>query len=685
MSAPLMLRVVTYLLVCDGIAALVFAGLIGPMGAGLVVLAMLGSWWLERAREQGAVRPAVAWGLVAVAAVALAVDLAYLAQTPLDGMVHVLLFLILGRLFMRRALRDLRDAGYLSFFLLVATSSVTFDAGFFFIFGAFLLLGTWMLMLHHVIAESERAAGGPSLAPEIWLGGRNPLFRVSLLGAAVTFAIAGALFFVIPRVGQATLPLRGQLSRMVTGFSDRVDLGTFGEIETDKTVVMRVYVPDDGVDPMLLPLFQWRGIVFDRFDGRRWEVGSAERVQVRRNAVGQFVLGAPRGPGAILKQDVYLDPIIGTDVVFAAPRLLRLDLSGVAPNVDDMGGISVANPNARLHYRAESQIDVAPGVGAERQRDLVPLTADERRRYLQLPPLPARVAGLAREVGAGSGDAYQTAHRLNLYLSTRYRYTLAKPQSGINPVEEFLFVHRSGNCEYFAATLAVLLRALDIPSRVVGGFQRGDWNPYGRYFMVRLSDAHAWVEAYVEGLGWVTFDPSPRVAAETPGWLSPLALYLDSTRMRWYRYVINWSLNDQRHVTSAVQRGARDLRSLVDWPGRWPGRFWLIGPGVLAAGALLALLIRRRGAAGSGSEVAARPPQFYRRALRLLARRGWAPEPAETARQFWTRVSAGAPGAAEPLARITGQYERARFGATALSAAEVDELETCLARLRSLR
>ena len=59
----------------------------------------------------------------------------------------------------------------------------------------------------------------------------------------------------------------------------------------------------------------------------------------------------------------------------------------------------------------------------------------------------------------------------------------------------------SGNCEYFAAAMAVMLRSLDVPARVVGGFQRGEWNPYGRYFMVRLSDAHAWVEAYVEGRG----------------------------------------------------------------------------------------------------------------------------------------------------------------------------------------
>ena len=134
MPPALGLRLVTYLLVCNGVASLLLAGLIGPLGAGLVVLAMLASWWLERARERGVVRAWMARALIGTAAVAIAMDLVYLASTALDGMVHLLLFLILARLFMRRSLRDLRDAGFLSFFLLVATSSVTFSVGFVLVF-----------------------------------------------------------------------------------------------------------------------------------------------------------------------------------------------------------------------------------------------------------------------------------------------------------------------------------------------------------------------------------------------------------------------------------------------------------------------------------------------------------------------------------------------------------------------
>ena len=82
---------------------------------------------------------------------------------------------------------------------------------------------------------------------------------------------------------------------MVTGFSDRVELGAFGEIETDQTVVMRVYVTDTTEDPALLPNLRWRGIVFDRFDGRTWAVGRSDRAPVKRWPNGRFVLAAPAG------------------------------------------------------------------------------------------------------------------------------------------------------------------------------------------------------------------------------------------------------------------------------------------------------------------------------------------------------------------------------------------------------
>jgi protein-glutamine gamma-glutamyltransferase len=682
MPALLALRLVTYLMVCTGVAALYLANLIGAAGAALVVVAILVSWGHEQARERGAVRPALGRTLAATAAVAIAVDLFYLAYSLLDGMVHLLLFLILLRLFARRGLRDLRDAGLLSFFMLVAAASTNFSLSFLFVFITFLLLGTWMLILNHVVTELD-LAGRPgdvtTTSRRVFF--RGPLTQVSLVAAAVTFSLAAGLFFVIPRVGQAALPLRASIGRMVTGFSDRVDLGSFGDIESDRSVIMRVYLADEWADPATLPGLRWRGVAFDRFDGRTWSSGVAPRRYLHRTVAGDFGLGLPRGTGPVIRQEVYLEPI-GSDAVFAAPRALRIEMRAATLVVDDMDGLSTASPSARLHYVVESEMD-GPDRRLDARRRLSPaLTAAERDRYLQLPPQPPEIARLAREVTGGARDAEAAANRVSAHLSANYRYTLAlKRQSELAPVEEFLFVRRSGNCEYFAAAMVVMLRSVGVPSRMVAGFQQGEWNPYGRYFMVRLSDAHAWVEVYLEGRGWVAFDPSPRgeaAAEEIPGRMS---LYFDAARMRWYRYVVNWSLRDQVQLAASVHRQAADARVALAWP-----RDWRVSPGMAAGGGIAVALVllwwlRRYGRLLPRTGPAARIPVFYERALRLMARRGLAPDAAETARQFASRVGEDAPDRAAAFDRLTGYYERARFGDVALSEAERQDVTRALAAL----
>jgi hypothetical protein len=682
MPALLVLRLVTYLMVGTGVAALYGAGLIGPLGAALVVLAILVGWGHEQARERGAVRPLLGWSLVATAAVAVTVDLFYLAYSLLDGMVHLLLFLILLRLFVRRGLKDLRDAGLLSFFMLVAAAAISANPSFLFVFVLFLLLGTAMLMLNHVVTELEQAGqrgAAGTAARRVFF--RGPLTRVSLVAAAITFSLAGGLFFIIPRVGQAALPLRAQVGRMVTGFSDRVDLGSFGDIESDHTVVMRVYLTDERIDPARLPILRWRGVAFDHFDGVTWSGMSAPRRFIRRGAAGDFGVGSRAAAGPVLRQEIYLEPI-GTDALFGAPRVIRMELRAPALVVDDMGGLSTSHAPSRLHYFVESEVE-SPD---RRARPGPPLSAAERMRYLQLPALSAEITRLAREVRADAPDAQTAARRISDHLSTHYRYTLAlKRQTDRTPLEEFLFVRRSGNCEYFAAAMAVMLRSEGIPSRVVAGFQQGEWNPYGRYFMVRLSDAHSWVEAYVEGRGWMTFDPSPRGEPTLETMPGLVSLYLDAARMRWYRYVVNWSLGDQVQLAQTVHRQATDFRLGFSLPRQWWSRSTLlVGAGVAGLG-LLVWLGRRSGPARGRGGAGASMPAFYGRALRLLARRGLFPGASETARQFATRVEAAAPEGAEAFARITEHYERTRFGRAALTETDQQDVTRALAALRARR
>jgi transglutaminase-like putative cysteine protease len=677
LTAAFALTLTVYVLVADGLAALFLGGLLGVSGVIVVGAAAAGSWWQEPLRRRFGRVPRLGLVVIALAAGGLGVEIVTLAPTMLDAFTQLLVFLLLVKLYTRRTPRDARDIAFLAFFTLVAVSPATTSVVFLALFVAFLTAGIGLLMLRHLLTEAERAAPAPGPRP---LGVGGDFVRLMLAASAATVVITGALFLIIPRVGQAALPLRPQLSRMVSGFSERVELGAFGEIELDATVIMRVHLTEwrgGAGDPQTLPSLRWRGIALDAFDGDAWTVShSALRLTLRRAPPVAFPVHQYYG-GPVLTQEIYLEPI-GSEMIFGAARVLRLTTRSDLVTLDDLGNIAVPAPSARLSYTVESE----PEVGDPRRANL----ADARQppdprwlaRYTQLPPLAPRIAALAREITAGSADHWEAATRLSAWLGRELRYTRVLGRStSLPPLEEFLFVQRAGNCEYFAAALAVMLRSLGIPARVVNGFQRGEWNPYGGYFMVRLRDAHSWTEVFVDGAGWISLDPSPRAVAEPAAVAARATLWLDALRLSWYRYVVSWSLHDQLAAADTVRRAtwtwsAAAVR-LPDWRA-WPRA----APAALVIATALLLLARRRRVAVGGG--AAAVPGFYARALRALARRGLTPGVGETAREFSRRAEAAA---AAPLARLTAAYERVRFGGVALTAAEAADVDACLARLEA--
>lgn len=673
MSVALAFKTSTYLLVLDGLAAVIMGGFVSPTVGALAFLVVAGSWWSERLQSVIARIPTLWRLLVLGGAVFIALDLVYLAESLLDGFVHLLLLLVCYKLCHRRSPQDTRDLLVLAFFMLVAASALTVSMGFLVILIVFLVVGTLTFVLYHLTSEIARyrtalRSASVALTPS--------LLTMSGAAAGLTLAFTVALFFVIPRIGQAMIPLTGKTGPAVTGFSNHVKLGTFGSIQTDPAVVMRVRFLDGPPDAEALAGLRWRGKAFDYFTGQEWLVKDPDRKPLPRGLAGQFVLAPPRG-GRILIQEIYLEPI-GTDVLFAAPRLLSVALPAGIAAADALDSVAFSFRNVRLRYVALSEPETPRKPGA-RGPSFIP---DEiLDRYLQLPPLPPRVAALAREVTRESRGPYQAALALTAHLRRSLRYSLdLRRETALPPVEEFLFVTRQGNCEYFATSLTVLLRSLGIPARMVTGFQRGEWNPYGQYLLVRQRDAHAWVEAYFAGQGWLTLDPSPRAEFDAAFLTSQFAYYLDALRMRWYRYIVNWSLTDQIAVAAAVRDHALDWRRAAlrfglpaDW-GTWAR--WLFGVG--AGGGVLFLaarLWRRIGQTGRPrSAPAGRALRAYDRMLRHLARHGLIPEPPETAREFAVRAGRADPGVDLPVREITGAYERVRFGGGTVGAQEEKRL-----------
>jgi hypothetical protein len=264
-------------------------------------------------------------------------------------------------------------------------------------------------------------------------------------------------------------------------------------------------------------------------------------------------------------------------------------------------------------------------------------------------------------------------------------------------VAYFLFERKAGHCEYFASSMALMLRTLGIPARVVNGFRGGEFNSVTDSYIVRGRDAHSWVEAYFPRYGWITFDPTPPGAVATGTW-NRAGLYVDALREFWREWVINYDFAHQLSLSNDVavrsrrwvdgarlwtrQRYAALLqraRRVQAQAERSPGR---IGGMALGGMALLVLLLNlgwlrqmvrvRRLVRNPASAPQAAASIWYGRMLRSLGRRGWRKLPEHTPKEFVGTI--GDPKLRGPVEAFTDHYERARFGNSAQDAQALPEI-----------
>jgi transglutaminase-like putative cysteine protease len=222
----------------------------------------------------------------------------------------------------------------------------------------------------------------------------------------------------------------------------------------------------------------------------------------------------------------------------------------------------------------------------------------ERKRYLQLPDMPARIGDLAREWTRNATTTMEKAKAVESELRKGYRYDLNSPSPGDpNPLDHFLFESRRGHCEFYSTAMAVLLRHVGVPTRNVTGFGGGSYNKFGRFYSVRQGDAHSWVEVFVDDVGWVTFDPTPPADAlprsQIVGAWAYVRDLLEATSQRWDRHVVNYDLNQQVSMWNRFTNRYR--RSTPRISGSWSSPRTLVVVGaVVALGALGGWYVMRR-------------------------------------------------------------------------------------------
>ena len=380
----------------------------------------------------------------------------------------------------------------------------------------------------------------------------------------------------------------------------------------------------------------------------------------------------------------------GTDWLFLAGRVEQLHVPSSLVVVETPAAgyrVPFMEPED-LRYEASATLG-EPGASRAKMRE------DDRNFHLRLPPLDPRVMALAQTITAGAKNDYERARAIERYLRTDFRYSLEPLEHEVDdPLAHFLFVSKKGHCEYFASAMGVLLRAVWVPSRVVTGFQSGTFNPLSGWHVVRASDAHSWVEAWVPGEGWLTFDPTPSDPGGGATALSRLGLWADAASVFWQEWVLGYDLDRQLTLAFEVDRQRRGVS--LDWAGRlnarlrslWRGDWraaashwspWLLAVPIILILILLGPWLRARvlewlrlRRLRQGQPAPDDASLIYRQMLGELRRRGFvkpdSTTPAEFARGLQPAATASAVG------EFTELYYALRFGDRRENAARLAEL-----------
>jgi protein-glutamine gamma-glutamyltransferase len=626
-------------------------------------------------------------------AVVTVVTLAYVAFYPIDyfyisrffipAAIHLVFFVAVVKILTGSSDRDYLFLKMIALLELLAACIVSSSFNFFVFLLLFLVLGVATLASSEIRQSRKRGYTPPRVSGS---GVTGRLSGVVLTVSVAILAITAGLFFFLPRTARAAFQHLVSHRYHLVGFSNHVTLGQIGEVKQENVPVMHVKM--DRPEDRALAL-KWRGSALTEFDGRSWfnRLTPGQVLQPDGAKLLRLDDQSQRREGRYISYAVHLNDLAQDALFFAGtPQYLRIDSPVVRR---PYGNYSLAFSESRtVSYQVFSFLE---SPGAERDPAWInPLPPADRAAYLQLPhSLDPRIRELAKKVAGAETSPDVQARVLEKYLRTNYGYTLELPKTEPqDPLAFFLFHRKKGHCEYFASALAVMLRVLDIPSRVVTGFQSGVYNPISGSQLIRSSDAHSWVEAWLPERGWTTFDPTPPDpnAAHWSPW-TRLSFYLDAMDVFWQDWVLNYNLERQLQLASRVGESGRHIG--WNWngvPQWWKARNWgrLRDFGFTALGlvalAFLGKYLRRDGwrwwttrqrllKAQRGQGSASDATLLYERMLKALRRRG-IEKPAWLTPCEFARVLQE-PELSLLVEDFTNAYNELRFGGNGEAAARI--------------
>ncbi len=559
-------KLVAYLFAGLGLSALMLGTTFSAIESLLVVGAFVASWFAEPPLLD---RPGYSrfWNIAAVVFLVIQIARVIGGEATLTVGVQYAAFLQISRLSHRKTAADYQQIVILGFLHLIAGTVLSEGLDYAVVFFGFVVVMPWMLALTHLRRELENQYGANSPMLRGELESRQlatpAFFGGTTLLAVPLFILTAAMFFAFPRVGFGFLSSLGARTQSVAGFGDDVELGGFGTIRDDPTVVMRVKPKNRPNPPQQSISVRLRGTSFDRYGEGRWSRTQIAGEELRRLQDQYIVFRPPRPEDQ--EYEIILDPIEEA-VLFLPEGTVALQVPPVMRSGRSRYRLITHAPGLDVRYGGRVHGPLTYKAFTTRKRRGFPERIPKalRKHYVEIPAGYERVASLAREVVQGASNPYVQAQQVERYLrgSGNFRYTLEQPNTeGKDPLHVFLFEAKAGHCEYFSTAMAIMMRSLGLPARNVTGFLGADYNPYGDYYAVRNGHAHSWVEVLIDGR-WITFDPTPasgQVFASPSGFTVKLRQMMDAMRVRWAEYVVEYNIRDQ---AKALQRLAAWYRSL---------------------------------------------------------------------------------------------------------------------------
>jgi transglutaminase-like putative cysteine protease len=490
--------------------------------------------------------------------------------------------------------------------------------------------------------------------------------RLTLAMLSQSIVLAVVMMLVFPRINPLwSVPL--QSDQAMVGMVDSMSPGDFSQLIRSDRLALRISFNKQLIDRNYM---YWRGLVFDDFDGRRWQRSapvSVTRVDPRAS-VRPLLTEKEKKPKNVsaVEYEVLMEAS-GNSWLYGVP-IVEVNTTASPLIYTPQQEVLLKQPvNQRIKYSATSYL------GA--QLSTVDLS---NREYLQYTALDSNYNPQAQKTArrwrqqAGSHAAF-IKKVLSFYRSD-FTYTLSPPKLGLHTVDEFLFSTQQGFCEHFASSFTVLMRSVGIPARVVVGYQGGEWNAKNNYLQVYQRDAHAWSEVWLQGQGWRRVDPTAAVAEvrieQGVGAALPQAerqlLANRAMRFQWLSQLRDqWELIDYRWQSWVLDYDSSQQKSLLK---QYLGD---ITPIKLAAVVLIPLLLViiliSLNLFRSSFKSIAKEKKVYRLLQKKLHSLGVQPESGESIACYCDRVVERHPRLKQPLAVIKTQLETVFYNVDGLS------------------